>query len=72
MRIILLTMLALIVAGCGVQRPLIRPSEIPAYEKQQREKRDRIEQEKRELEAIDTKRAAERKTVVTPVPESAN
>ena len=72
MRVILLSILALVVTSCGVQRPLIRPKDIPAYEEQQRKKRERIEQEKRELEAIDAKRAAERKAVVTPEPESDN
>lgn len=42
--------LALSVASCGVQRPLLRPKDIPAYEKEQREKRERIEREQREFE----------------------
>lgn len=68
MRALLLTLLALIVASCGVQRPLIRPKDIPAYEEQQRKKREQIEQEQRDLEAIDAKRSA----VVTPITESTN
>ena len=30
--------LALIVAACGIQRPLIRPADIPAWEKKRAEK----------------------------------
>jgi predicted small lipoprotein YifL len=47
-RNVVLIPLALIVAACGVQRPLMRPSEIPAYEKKQQEKREKIEQEMRD------------------------
>ncbi len=46
----LFALLTLSLASCGVQRPLIKPSEIPAYEKSQREKREKYEQEQRELE----------------------
>jgi hypothetical protein len=60
MRSVLLLSLALIVASCGVQRPLMRPKDIPAYEEQQRKKREKIEQEQRELEQT------------PPLPESAN
>ncbi len=50
MRVIACIALALIVASCGVQRPLMRPKEIPAFEEKQRKKRETIEQEQRELE----------------------
>jgi hypothetical protein len=63
-----LIVLALTVASCGVQRPLMRPKDIPAYEEQQRKKREEIEQEQRQLEAIDAKRGA----VVTPITEPVN
>lgn len=53
-----LALLALTLTACGVQRPLMRPKEIPAYEEQQRKKREAMEQETRELEAIDAKREA--------------
>ncbi len=56
----LLFSVALTLTACGVQRPLIRPSEIPAYEEQQRKKKEAIEKELRELEAIDAQRAAEK------------
>ena len=68
MRNVPLILLALTVTACGVQRPLIRPKDIPAYEEQQRKKREQIEQEQRELEAIDAKRSA----VVTPITEPVN
>ena len=47
-RLLTLAILVLTLASCGVQRPLIRPSEIPAFEEKQRKKHERIEQEKRE------------------------
>ncbi|MBX9726024.1 MAG: hypothetical protein K2X09_02055 [Rickettsiales bacterium] len=53
MRTLALMMLALIVASCGVKRPLIRPMDIPAYEEQQRKKREKLEQDESELNRID-------------------
>lgn len=53
MRTLALMMLALIVASCGVKRPLIRPMDIPAYEEQQRKKREKLEQDESELRRID-------------------
>lgn len=68
MRGFLFILLAFTVTACGVQRPLMRPKDIPAYEEQQRKKRENIEQEMRELEAIDAKRSV----VMTPMTEPAN
>ena len=66
MRIFCITLLVLAVASCGVQRPLMRPKDIPAYEQQQRKKIEKIEQENRELQAIDAKaKAAKTKTEPT-------
>jgi hypothetical protein len=59
MRALVLIPLAVMLAACGVQRPLMRPKDIPAYEETQRKKREAIEQELRELEAIDASRATE-------------
>lgn len=71
MRSFVLLSLALGLAACGVQRPLMRPKDIPAYEEQQRKKRQEIIDEQKELDAIDAKRAAEdaaqRKAVVEPI-----
>ncbi len=53
MRTLTLIMLALIVASCGVKRPLLRPKDIPAYEEQQRKKREKFEQDEIELNRID-------------------
>jgi len=39
-----------VLCACGVQRPLIKPKDIPAYEEQQRKKRENIEKEQREHE----------------------
>lgn len=58
MRTLALMMLALIVASCGVKRPLIRPMDIPAYEEQQRKKREKLEQDESELRRIDADAAA--------------
>lgn len=38
MRIVLLLLLCTSVTACGIKRPLIRPSEIPAYEQKRQEK----------------------------------
>lgn len=59
MRTATLILLALLVTSCGVKRSLIRPKDIPAYEEQQRKKRESLEQDKRELERIDAERAAQ-------------
>lgn len=59
MRTVTLIFLAVVVASCGVKRPLIKPKDIPAYEEQQRKKREALEQDKRDLEAIDAERALE-------------
>ena len=56
MRSVSLILLSLMVASCGVKRPLIRPKDIPAYEEQQRKKRESLEQDKRELEELDASR----------------
>lgn len=53
MRTATLILLVLIVASCGVKRPLIRPKDIPAYEEQKRQKREKLEQDEIELNRID-------------------
>lgn len=42
-RAVLFFMAALMLTSCGIRRPLVKPSEIPAYEKRQQEKRERYE-----------------------------
>jgi predicted small lipoprotein YifL len=49
-RVALLCCVAAMLAGCGVKRPLIPPSEIPAYEAKRQKKFDTIERYKREQE----------------------
>lgn len=61
-RTLALIALALVVAACGVKRPLLRPKDIPAYEEQQRKKREALEQDKRAFERTDALEAA------TPTP----
>lgn len=55
MRAVLLCFCAgFLLAGCGVQRPLIPPGEIPAYEAKRQKKRDEIrryQQEEAQKEA---------------------
>ncbi len=59
-RVVALMMVALTLASCGVQRPLMKPSDIPAYEAEQLKKRERIAQEQREFEEkAAAKKAAE-------------
>lgn len=55
----LLIFCSLTLTACGVQRPLMRPAEVPAYEEKQRKKREQMIEEQQELKALDEKRAAE-------------
>ena len=36
--------------GCGIQRPLVRPADIPAYEQKQRDKIEKRQQDMDEFE----------------------
>lgn len=47
-------LLCVLLTSCGVKRPLMRPQDIPAYEEQQRRKREKIDEEQREFEKITT------------------
>ena len=51
MRTTLFIFLLTTLTACGVQRPLIKPKDIPAFEEEQRKKREKIEQEQRESQA---------------------
>lgn len=67
MRSILFSLLALVVTACGVQRPLIAPKDIPAYEEKQRKKQERIDQERRENAAkAAAQKAASEKAAAAP------
>lgn len=46
--------------ACGVQRPLLRPAEVPAYEEKQRKKREAMIEEQQQLKALDEQRATEK------------
>lgn len=37
-------------SGCGIQRPLVRPSDIPEYEQKQRDKIEKRERDMQEFE----------------------
>lgn len=45
MRRLAFILLALSVAACGVERPLIKPKDIPAYEAAKQRKRDKAAQD---------------------------
>lgn len=45
MRPLLWMAMAVLVASCGVKRPLMRPAEIPAYEEKMRRKQERLQQD---------------------------
>jgi hypothetical protein len=47
-RVLLICCTAALLAGCGVKRPLIPPSEIPAYEAKRQKRLDSIERYQRE------------------------
>ena len=55
----LLLSLALMLAACGVQRPLMKPKDIPAYREEQRQKREKLDQEQRDDAAKAAARAAQ-------------
>lgn len=55
--------LALSLASCGVQRPLIKPADIPAYQAAQQRKREKIAQEELEQQKMDAADAAGRKAI---------
>lgn len=63
MRNLTLILLALTMTACGVQRPLIRPKDIPAYEEEQRKKREKIEREMEE----DQEKAAQDPAIIQGV-----
>lgn len=45
-----LILLAICVSACGIQRSLIRPADIPAFEQKQREKLEKRQQDMDEFE----------------------
>jgi len=44
-RTLLIALSLLMLTGCGIQRPLMMPKDIPAYEEKQRRKQERLEQD---------------------------
>ena len=49
-RFLLLSFATMLLANCGIQRPLVRPADIPAYEQKQREKIEKRQQNMDEFE----------------------
>lgn len=50
MPIVLFVVVAASVSACGIQRPLIKPKDIPAYEQKQR---DKIEKRQRDMDEFE-------------------
>jgi len=47
---ILLLSILIVLSACGIKRPLVKPSEIPAYEQKRQQKLEEREQEMRDFE----------------------
>lgn len=47
---ILLLSILIALSACGIKRPLVKPSEIPAYEQKRQQKLEEREQEMRDFE----------------------
>jgi predicted small lipoprotein YifL len=67
-RTALLCCVAAVLAGCGVKRALIPPSEIPAYEAKRQKKFDEIERYKQEQERLKTSAPPATSPVSSPPP----
>ena len=63
MRRLAFLLLALSVAACGVERPLLKPSQIPAAEAARQRKRDKIAQEEADQQQQDAADAAGEKAI---------
>ncbi len=66
MRKIPLLFLVLTLAACGVEKPLIKPKDIPAYEAKKQQRIDQYEQEQRELEEEVKQRELEEQAAPQP------
>jgi hypothetical protein len=58
-----LILLALSLAACGVQRPLMKPADIPAYEAAKQRKRDKMAQDEQQLQQQNAADAAGEKAI---------
>lgn len=66
---ILVAALLFWLTGCGIQRPLIKPSDIPAYEQKRQQKLQRREEDMQEFERqleLERQRDLERKQFEIP------
>ncbi len=60
---ILIAALLFWLTGCGIQRPLMRPSEIPAYEQKRQQK---LEKRQQDMDEFDRQQEFERKRFEVP------
>ncbi len=65
-RVPLLLMTTLLLSSCGIQRPLIPPRDIPAYEAERQKRRDQLERDMQNYE----ERTAPQNAAETAVPEA--
>ncbi len=63
MRRLALIWLCVGLTACGVQRPLIKPMDVPAYEAARQAKRDKIAREQQEQQQQDAADAAAEKAI---------
>ena len=58
----------MMLAGCGVKRPLIAPKDIPQYETDLRKKRERIMQQQDDIDRANADKLRDNaaKSVITP------
>ena len=66
-RALLLSMVLLMLANCGIERPLIRPKDIPAHDERVRKKRERLEQGPGGTDATPDSDAADDGTAPAPI-----
>lgn len=60
---ILIAALLFWLTGCGIQRPLIRPADIPAYEQKRQQK---LEKRQQDMEEFERQQELERRAYEVP------
>ena len=59
-RAICLMLAVSVLAGCGIKRPIMRPSEVPAYEEKLQKKQKRLEGNQSATSTVNAVKAAEK------------
>lgn len=57
--VIAVVIAALALSGCGIKRPLVRPRDIPAYEKKRQDKLERLQDDTEMLQPAPQQNGAE-------------